>query len=52
MWNGSITGSAYATWDNAPGGKIVERYTDPNTGLKYVLVEFEKTPGTFYVYFA
>lgn len=42
---------AYAVWDNAPGGTVVERWTD-NDGQGYVLVEFEKSPGALYVYFA
>ena len=51
-WGGTMTARAYETWDNQPGGTVIERYTDPNTGMEYVLVEFEKTPGRYFVYYA
>jgi hypothetical protein len=53
MWNGMfLIGKATAVWDDQPGGKVVGEYTDPFTGTKYVLVEFEKSPGKLYVYYA
>ena len=42
---------AFAVWDDQPGGKVLERWTD-ELGLTYVLVEFENSPGKHYVYFA
>ena len=42
---------AYAKWDNKPGGNVVERYTDPLTQVEYVLVEFDNSPGRYYVYY-
>lgn len=52
MWNGAFADRAYAKWDNQPGGTVVEKYTDPLTGITYVLVEFENSPGEYYVYYA
>lgn len=43
---------AYAVWDDAPGGTIVGRYTDPLTEVEYLFVEFEGSPGVQYVYYA
>lgn len=36
------------TWDNEPGGTVVERFTQ--NGTKFVRVEFKRTPGIFYLY--
>lgn len=55
MWGGMfkpLQARAWEVWDNQPGGRIVERYTDPLTEVEYVLVEFEKSPGKYYVYYA
>jgi hypothetical protein len=38
-------------WNDQPGGTVVERYTDPQTEVEYVLVEFDKSPGRYYVYY-
>jgi hypothetical protein len=38
-------------WDNAPGGRVVQTYTD-HIGVKYVDVEFKKSPGVIYTYYA
>lgn len=50
----SLTGSrgsdAYATWEGEPGGTVIERFTED--GVDYVVVEFEKSPGVRYTYFA
>jgi hypothetical protein len=35
-------------WNDEPGGTVVERFADK--GTKYVLVEFENSPGIFYTY--
>lgn len=43
---------AWEVWDNQPGGTIVERYTDPLTEVEYVYVEFDNSPGVYYVYYA
>lgn len=39
-------------WDNAPGGRVIMEYTDPSTRRKYVVVEFKKSPGKQYTYYA
>lgn len=52
MWNPMLATRAYDTWNNEPGGTVVGRMTDPLTGTKYVLVEFENSPGKIYVYYA
>jgi hypothetical protein len=35
-------------WDNEPGGTVVEEFEQD--GTKYVLVEFKRTPGRYFVY--
>jgi hypothetical protein len=35
-------------WDDQVGGKVVDSWTEGST--KYVLVEFEKSPGRYYLY--
>lgn len=55
MWGGMlkpIQAQAYAVWDNSPGGTVVEKYIDPLTEVEYVLVEFDNSPGKYYVYYA
>lgn len=37
-------------WNDVPGGKVVKRYT--HIGVKYVDVEFKRTPGVIYTYYA
>lgn len=39
-------------WKPKEGGRVVEQYTDLQTGKKYVLVEWSHTPGQYYAYFA
>jgi hypothetical protein len=48
FWQGKLFGQEYAVWDNQPGGTVVDRYTDD--GVRYVVVEFENSPGRRYVY--
>jgi len=54
MWDGAFAplNQQYRTWDNAPGGTVVERFKDAFSGVEYVLVEFEKSPGVRYKYLA
>lgn len=49
MWNGFFSG-ILEEWDNQPGGKVVKRFQED--GIKYVYVEFEKSPGKWYLYYA
>ena len=51
FWGNVFVQPKYVQWDNQPGGTVVERYTAED-GTKYVLVEFEKSPGQYYVYLA
>jgi hypothetical protein len=52
MWGGMFSGvRTLATWDNDPGGSIVDRYTDSN-GDEILVVEFKRTPGVRYYYYA
>ncbi len=37
-----------ATWDNKPGGTVVDGFTED--GIEYVWVEFENSPGERYLY--
>ena len=37
-------------WDNRPGGKVIRRYSED--GYKYVVVEFENSPGDEYLFLA
>lgn len=43
--------NAYAVWDNSPGGSVIKRFKD-QWDIEYVIVEFDKTPGKYYVYYA
>jgi hypothetical protein len=40
--------SGIEVWDNQPGGHVVKRYQENN--VKYVLVEFNNSPGELYLY--
>ena len=44
-----ILGGVTEVWDNQPGGTIIRQYTED--GIKYVVVEFENSPGVEYIYF-
>lgn len=37
-------------WDDQPGGTIKKRFTQD--GVEYVYVEFENSPGKWYLYYA
>lgn len=48
MWKNTF--AFLETWNGQPGGTVVERYEQD--GVEYVLVEFEKSPGKYYLYLA
>jgi len=51
FWNNAFAGNPFLeVWDNRPGGTVVDRYS--KDGVEFVSVEFEKSPGTIYTFYA
>jgi len=52
FWSGAFADVPYKFWDNPPGGQIVDRYVDTETGIEYVVAVFKNSGDQTYIYYA